>query len=949
MRSQLSLDAKPVGVLIIAFAVLTAFLSGIASSQSLSQVPIPEPANLGDFIRDRNVAFVLGKALYWDMQVGSDGVQACASCHFAAGADGRRGKNQLSPGLPAGDQTFQIGGPNHVLNIADFPFHKLADPDNRFSELLSDSNDVSSSQGVFLHDFVGITPGNSTDIGTPLADPVFNVGGVTIRRVEPRNTPTVINAVFNFTNFWDGRANNIFNGVNPFGPSDTLNGVFVNNNGVLEEESVRLENSSLASQAVGPPLSDFEMSFAGRTFADLGKKMFSLQPLAKQLVHPLDSALGSFSNATTDSRGRATGQRGLNVTYTELIQAAFQPKYWNNTTQILTFSNKATSANVATAGEPRRFQLANGIPRIMARPKRPLQAGEFTQMEANFSLFFGLALQMYESTLVSDDTPFDRFTLGDTTALTAQEQEGLRIFNGQGKCFNCHRGPEFTNHAVSGILGQVIGPQAIDLVAGLFGDQEVPPVQTSASGSALVAITPLRESIIFDLQVQNIRDITGAHIHVGAANENGPVIFTLSRADFTGLLTGTLTTADFIPAGGLATFDQALDAMIAGNTYVNVRTLTRRAGEIRGQLLLDIPNFQATMNGAQVAPPVSTTGSGLADLTINPAIRTIDFRLDVSNIADLEGAHVHSGLPGENGPAIFELTSGAFGSPLIGAVGLDDLIPAPGIANFNDVINAMNNGSLYVDVHSATHPDGEVRGQILPLPPGSVRPIELMTMAVGRAFYDDGMYNIGVRPSEEDLGRGGSDPFGFPLSFAELAMMKDDGLLPPELARFVPNLPAGQSNPPDRVNRDGAFKVPGLRNLELTPPYFHNGGAATIRQVVDFYDRGGDFHDENIDDLDPDINELNLTDAQKDALVAFMLALTDERVKDESAPFDHPQLFVPNGAKGDETLISGDCDVIGLGGFRQCERVMQIPAIGQYGRTWAGYAPLQSVVDQFQE
>ena len=40
---------------------------------------------------------------------------------------------------------------------------------------------------------------------------------INTRKVEPRNTPTNINAVFNFRNFWDGRANNTFNGVNPFG------------------------------------------------------------------------------------------------------------------------------------------------------------------------------------------------------------------------------------------------------------------------------------------------------------------------------------------------------------------------------------------------------------------------------------------------------------------------------------------------------------------------------------------------------------------------------------------------------------------------------------------------------------------------------------------------------------------------------------------------------------
>ena len=51
----------------------------------LRGVSVPGPSNLGDFVRDPDMAIALGKALFWDMQVGSDGVQACASCHFRAG------------------------------------------------------------------------------------------------------------------------------------------------------------------------------------------------------------------------------------------------------------------------------------------------------------------------------------------------------------------------------------------------------------------------------------------------------------------------------------------------------------------------------------------------------------------------------------------------------------------------------------------------------------------------------------------------------------------------------------------------------------------------------------------------------------------------------------------------------------------------------------------------
>src|SRR6476660_3377628 len=140
----------------------------------LRAVAVPTPPNLADFVRDPVMARALGKALFWDMQVGSDGVQACASCHFRAGAD-PRSKNQLSPGLkhmPAADLTYSSGsGPNRQLEASDFPLTRLANPGVR-GPLNSDTdnNDVVSSQGIHYQ-------GNSVD---PQG---FRVGGANTRRV----------------------------------------------------------------------------------------------------------------------------------------------------------------------------------------------------------------------------------------------------------------------------------------------------------------------------------------------------------------------------------------------------------------------------------------------------------------------------------------------------------------------------------------------------------------------------------------------------------------------------------------------------------------------------------------------------------------------------------------------------------------------------------------------
>jgi cytochrome c peroxidase len=203
----------------------------------------------------------------------------------------------------------------------------------------------------------------------------------------------------------------------------------------------------------------------------------------------------------------------------------------------------------------------------------------------------------------------------------------------------------------------------------------------------------------------------------------------------------------------------------------------------------------------------------------------------------------------------------------------------------------------------------------------------LETMIMGDGFsatYDNGFYNIGVRPTKEDPGVGGTDPFGNPLS--ETLMVKKG------LSHLLGNNFNESRNPRaadiKRVAVHGAFKTPSIRNVELTGPYFHNGGKSSLMQVVDFYDRGGDFGKQNEDDLDPDIQRLHLTDMEKEDLVSFMLALTDERVKYKKAPFDHPSLCIPNGHQKDEYVLIRD----GLS-KRALDNFICLEAVGHAGVT----------------
>lgn len=82
----------------------------------------------------------------------------------------------------------------------------------------------------------------------------------------------------------------------------------------------------------------------------------------------------------------------------------------------------------------------------------------------------------------------------------------------------------------------------------------------------------------------------------------------------------------------------------------------------------------------------------------------------------------------------------------------------------------------------------------------------------------------------------------------------------------------------------GAFKTPGLREVARRAPYMHAGSIATLRDVVDFYNRGGNPNPF----LSPKIAPLNLTPGEVDALVAFLEALNGEGFQDE-APTAFPR------------------------------------------------------------
>ncbi len=899
---QIRTGTRSLGVLapVAALAILVLSWPGLTRAQlatevtplpppgSLKKIPVPRPSNLYDFVQNEAAAIRLGKALFWDMQVGSDGIQACASCHFHAGADSRT-KNQLSPGLNHGGTTFEVAGPNTDMTPAKFPFHRLLDPDDANSLLLFDADDVMSSQGVFFADFTDVVPGLAADRCIYKPDPVFNVRGITTRRAEPRNTPTAINAVHNVRNFWDGRAAMFFNGVDPVGPRNPNARVLkVLSDGSVVPVAVSIDHGSAASQAVGPPGSPFEMSCGGRTFPKIGKKLLSLTPLAKQLVDPNDSMLGSLSKART-----RPGTPGLTATYTDMIKAAFDPKWWNSTSTV-TFS-------------------PSGAP-IVGPPVSSRTTSQYSVMEANFSLFFGLAIQLYESTLISDDAPFDRFEEGQTSALTAQQLDGFSIFMRDGNCIACHTGATF-----SGATFQNLGVEA-------FPEPPIPegPVEQMqmALDEALNVLAFTRPAIGVPAPNPLTFEPRGALVEIlQGTGPSAPVAFAGIFPGTPGSCAAGPTLAIFPPTGAgtvgpfpLAhgTFnvlpDCSRDFTVALEN-VPVGTYSLRVGGI-GHGSFPVVSVGGSSEGSILFAAGAGPIPPPSPLTFDPRGTLIQVTQGTSCTDPVAFARPFPGVPATCDPLVSidatRIFEALFDLPPTGAVALGPF-PFAGVA-FN--VAADCSADLTVELLSVpggTYTvcfDGVSRGQIT---------------VNTNSFYDHGFYNIAVRPTTEDLGVGGEA--GGPIAFSRRVQL---GLPTPELSGFsVPTI-----SPDARISVDGSFKAPSLRNVELTAPYMHNGGMLTLDQVVDFYTRGTDFSLVNIQNLDPEvagISALRGNPTRKANLVAFLKSLTDDRVRYQVAPFDHPQIFVPNGHPGNEISVQSD----GTGKAR--DTLLEVPAVGAAG------------------
>jgi hypothetical protein len=122
----------------------------------------------------------------------------------------------------------------------------------------------------------------------------------------------------------------------------------------------------------------------------------------------------------------------------------------------------------------------------------------------------------------------------------------------------------------------------------LSGDQEVPPVNTQATGIADFSPSNDGDSIDYTITATDIEEVTAGHIHFGIESQNGPVVATLFEFDSPQnevSESGTINSDDLSgPLEGMQISD-LVDAFNDGNTYANIHTQQNPNGEIRGQII----------------------------------------------------------------------------------------------------------------------------------------------------------------------------------------------------------------------------------------------------------------------------------------------------------------------------------------------------------------------------
>ncbi len=304
----------------------------------------------------------------------------------------------------------------------------------------------------------------------------------------------------------------------------------------------------------------------------------------------------------------------------------------------------------------------------------------------------------------SYDASANTFTLTD---------DQLAALNNRELYVNIHT----TRFAGGELRGQIVPTSDAFYLANLAGSNEVPAIQTQASGNLIFEVTgrQLTVSGSFDDLEGDIAIALagGAHIHDAPNGQNGDVVFPLN-------LTIDDDNRGAIVASSNNTFtlsDDQYNRLRSQGYYINVHSLVNMPGELRGQIKpISAATFRSDLTGVQEVPAVNTDATGRIEvnydgrgsITVSGSFNGLSSAIN-EELAG--GIHIHTAPAGRNAGVTFVLTPDLSSDLTSGIIRPE----ANTFSVTDEQVADLYARQMYINVHSLTNVPGEIRGQLQPL------------------------------------------------------------------------------------------------------------------------------------------------------------------------------------------------------------------------------------------
>lgn len=256
-----------------------------------------------------------------------------------------------------------------------------------------------------------------------------------------------------------------------------------------------------------------------------------------------------------------------------------------------------------------------------------------------------------------------------------------------------------SSHADGEIRGQIYLETDWSFVSFLDGSQIVPSSNTAAYGLGVFNLSKDSSKIKYNIIVQGVSGaLTEARLNYGAKGLNGALAASLTTSINGNAISGVLTN----PSPAL------IDSLRKSKVYIDLSTTLHPLGtELRGQLINESKYlyFDASLNGQQEVPVITTAALGVASIKLNATYDTLWYDVVTNGLSGtITGAHFHLGAPGVSGPVQVDIIAGLVGNKITGKIF--------GTSLTADFVKNLLKGNLYINLHTALNINGEIRGQV---------------------------------------------------------------------------------------------------------------------------------------------------------------------------------------------------------------------------------------------